>query len=73
MSTTRKRKAEKLAASLRVYRGDELDDLENATGLDPDSGPDGDPDPAHDREKAEAEEFWAGRKPAARHSARVAA
>ena len=50
---------------LHVYRGDEA---EAAAGtLDPDD------EPSPPWSEAEIEAFWAGRKPAARFSARVAA
>ena len=51
--------------TLRVYRGDELDEAESATVLNL--------GPSEGLSEAEVEAFWAGRKPAARHSARVAA
>jgi hypothetical protein len=50
---------------LRVYRGDEPDEAAVAIDLDH--------DPTPHRSAAELDAFWAGRKPAARLSARVAA
>jgi hypothetical protein len=56
---------EALQPTLRVHRREELDEAESVAilSLGPSEAP----------TEAEVEAFWAGRSPAARHSARVAA
>ena len=65
MRVAEKRLGKEARPLLRVYRGDEADEAAGTTDLDH--------DPSPHRSDAELDAFWAGRKPAARLSARVAA
>ena len=68
MGVPRERTDRVAESLLRVYRSDETESDE------PGDATDGlDQDPSSKRLEAEVEAFWAGRIPANRHSARVAA
>ena len=65
MRVVEERLGKKARPLLRVYRENDADEAAGTT--------DQDHDPSPPRSDAELDAFWAGRKPAARHSARIAA